>query len=129
MERRSFLTKGLALSIAPQSFETIQKINNSDEIVVEKYQPGQPILYLATGVDGGAQNLGPNKFVENFTTASDPTCSTSGLSGLAKNNLWCGENTKSVGVPEYYWGKLLQFRQFHYFHNHNQEYQKFEHYK
>ena len=42
MERRSFLTKGLALSIAPQSFETSQKLNNADEIVVEKYQPGQP---------------------------------------------------------------------------------------
>ena len=58
-----------------------------------------PILYLATGVDGGAQNLGPNKFVENFTTASDPTCSTSGLSGP-----WCGSKSQSVGVPEYYWG-------------------------
>ena len=59
-----------------------------------------PILYLATGVDGGAQNLGPNKFVENFTTASDPTCSSAGLPAKP----WCGENTKSVGVPEYYWG-------------------------
>jgi hypothetical protein len=67
--------------------------------LIEKYQPGQPILYLATGVDGGAQNLGPNKFVENFTTASDPTCSTSGLSGT-----WCNNKAQSVGVPEYYWG-------------------------
>ena len=43
-------------------------------------------LYLATGVDGGAQNLGPNKFVENFTTASDPTCKSAGLSGEWCNN-------------------------------------------
>ena len=42
MERRSFLSKSLALSMAPPSFEASQKINNSDEIVVEKYQPGQP---------------------------------------------------------------------------------------
>lgn len=42
MERRSFLTKGLALGIVPTTFETSQKINNSDEIVVEKYQQGQP---------------------------------------------------------------------------------------
>ena len=67
--------------------------------LIEKYQPGQPILYLATGVDGGAQNLGPNKFVENFTTASDPTCSSAGLAGP-----WCGSKSQSVGVPEYYWG-------------------------
>jgi len=61
---------------------------------------GQSILYLATGVDGGAQNLGPNKFVENFTTASDPTCSSAGLAGKP----WCGSKSQSVGVPEYYWG-------------------------
>jgi len=67
--------------------------------LIQGYTKGQPILYLATGVDGGAQNLGPNKFVENFTTASDPTCSTSGLSGQ-----WCNNKAQSVGVPEYYWG-------------------------
>ena len=63
--------------------------------LIENYKPGQPILYLATGVAGGAQNLGPN--IENFTT--DPTCSNSGLKGT-----WCNNNSKSVGVPEYYWG-------------------------
>ncbi len=42
MERRSFLSKGLALSMVPPTFETSQKINNSEEVVVEKYQPGQP---------------------------------------------------------------------------------------
>ena len=42
MERRSFLTKGLALTMAPSSFATTQRINNSEEVIVEKYQPGQP---------------------------------------------------------------------------------------
>ncbi len=42
MERRSFLSKGLALGMVPHSFETSQKINNSEEVVVEKYQSGQP---------------------------------------------------------------------------------------
>ena len=42
MERRSFLSKSLALGLVPSSFETSQKINNTDEVVVEKYQSGQP---------------------------------------------------------------------------------------
>jgi LmbE family N-acetylglucosaminyl deacetylase len=42
MERRSFLTKSLALSMVPTSFEARQKINNSEEIVVERHQPGKP---------------------------------------------------------------------------------------
>ena len=42
MERRSFLGKSLAFSLAPSSFETSQKINNTEEVIVEKYQPGQP---------------------------------------------------------------------------------------
>ncbi|MCK5105728.1 MAG: PIG-L family deacetylase, partial [Cyclobacteriaceae bacterium] len=42
MERRSFLSKSLALGLVPSSFETSQKINNTEEIVVEKYQSGQP---------------------------------------------------------------------------------------
>jgi len=42
MERRSFLSKGLALSMAPTSFQISQKINNSEEVVIEKYQSGQP---------------------------------------------------------------------------------------
>ncbi|GJM29392.1 MAG: hypothetical protein DHS20C17_20270 [Cyclobacteriaceae bacterium] len=42
MERRSFLSKGLALTMVPSTFETSQQINNSDNIVVERYQPGQP---------------------------------------------------------------------------------------
>lgn len=41
MERRSFLSKGLALSMAPASFQTHQKINNNQEVVVEKIQSGQ----------------------------------------------------------------------------------------
>ena len=42
MERRSFLSKSLALGLVPSSFETSQKINNTEEVVVEKYQSGQP---------------------------------------------------------------------------------------
>jgi LmbE family N-acetylglucosaminyl deacetylase len=42
MERRSFLSKGLALSLAPTSFQISQKINNSEQVVIEKYQSGQP---------------------------------------------------------------------------------------
>ncbi len=42
MERRSFLSKGLALSLAPPTFQTSQKINNTEEVVVEKFQDGQP---------------------------------------------------------------------------------------
>ncbi|MFC2123226.1 PIG-L deacetylase family protein [Bacteroidota bacterium] len=42
MERRLFLSKGLAMGLIPSSFETSQKINNTEEVVVEKYQSGQP---------------------------------------------------------------------------------------
>ncbi len=42
MERRSFLSKGLALGLVPTSFETSQKINNTEEVVVEKFQSGLP---------------------------------------------------------------------------------------
>ena len=42
MERRSFMAKGLALSIAPPSITTGQKTNPTENIVIEKYQPGQP---------------------------------------------------------------------------------------
>ena len=42
MERRSFLSKSLVLSLAPSTFKTTQLLNNTAQIVVEKYQPGQP---------------------------------------------------------------------------------------
>ena len=42
MERRSFLSKGLALTVVPPTFETSQQINNSDHVVVERYKPGRP---------------------------------------------------------------------------------------
>ena len=42
MERRSFLSKSLALSIVPTSFQTSQKINNNEEVIIEKPQTGQP---------------------------------------------------------------------------------------
>ncbi len=42
MERRSFLSKSLALGLVPTSFENSQKINNTEEVVIEKYQSGQP---------------------------------------------------------------------------------------
>ena len=44
MERRSFLSKSLALGMVPSSFGTSQEqhINNSEDVVVEKYQSGQP---------------------------------------------------------------------------------------
>ena len=42
MERRSFLSKSIALGLVPSSFEASQKINNTKEVIVEKYQPGQP---------------------------------------------------------------------------------------
>lgn len=42
MERRSFLGKSLALGLVPASFESSQKINNTEEVVIEKNQTGQP---------------------------------------------------------------------------------------
>ena len=42
MERRSFLSKSIALGLVPSSFEASQKINNTKEVLVEKYQSGQP---------------------------------------------------------------------------------------
>ena len=43
MERRSFLTKSLAVGMAPSSLtDSPEKNNNSDEIVIERYQAGQP---------------------------------------------------------------------------------------
>ena len=42
MERRSFLSKSLALSLAPTSFQNSQNTNNSEEVIVEKIQQGQP---------------------------------------------------------------------------------------
>lgn len=42
MERRSFLSKSLALSLTPTSFKTSQKINNSEEVIIERAQQGQP---------------------------------------------------------------------------------------
>jgi len=42
MERRSFLGKSMAMGLLPISFEISQKINNTEEVLVEKYQSGQP---------------------------------------------------------------------------------------
>jgi LmbE family N-acetylglucosaminyl deacetylase len=42
MERRSFITKGLAIGLVAPSFESAQKTNNTEEVIVEKFQSGQP---------------------------------------------------------------------------------------
>ena len=47
MERRSFLSKGLALSVAPTSFQINQKVNNNKEVVIEQMQSGHIIFTFA----------------------------------------------------------------------------------
>jgi LmbE family N-acetylglucosaminyl deacetylase len=42
MERRSFLSKGLALSMAPTSFQIKQKVEEKDQIIIEPINSGQP---------------------------------------------------------------------------------------
>ena len=59
---------------------------------------GEPILYLATGVDGGAA-MAPK---ENYTGSSTPTCTSAGLASTS----WCNKAPAAlnIGVPEWYWG-------------------------
>ncbi|MCP4977158.1 MAG: PIG-L family deacetylase, partial [Maribacter sp.] len=42
MERRSFLGNSLALGFAPITFSYSQKTNNTEEVVIERNQPGKP---------------------------------------------------------------------------------------
>lgn len=42
MKRRSFIGNSLAVSMAPLTFKYHQKINNTEEVIIEKYQPGKP---------------------------------------------------------------------------------------
>ncbi len=42
MERRSFLGNSLAFGFAPMTFSYSQKTNNTEEVVVERYQSGKP---------------------------------------------------------------------------------------
>jgi LmbE family N-acetylglucosaminyl deacetylase len=42
MKRRSFIGNSFALSLAPSTFKYNQRINNTEEVVIEKFQAGQP---------------------------------------------------------------------------------------
>ena len=65
--------------------------------LIQNWRRGEPILYLATGVDGGAA-MAPK---ENYYTGSPvPTCQSTGLGTFS----WCGNTEPYVGVPEWYWG-------------------------
>jgi len=55
-----------------------------------------PILYLATGVDGGAA-MAPKENYTGSDTASN--CNSVGLTGA-----WCNKSEPNIGVPEWYWG-------------------------
>ena len=60
--------------------------------LIEDFEEGDKILYLATGVDGGGA-LAPKK--EYFTLP--PKCPDNSTN-------WCNKNNTSISVPEYYWG-------------------------
>ena len=42
MERRSFIGNSLALGLAPMNFAYSQRTNNTEEVIIERYQPGKP---------------------------------------------------------------------------------------
>ena len=60
--------------------------------LIQDFDDGDKILYLATGVDGGGA-LAPKK--EYFTLS--PSCPDNSTN-------WCNKNHTSISVPEYYWG-------------------------